>query len=108
MLPWLAGLASLVLGAAACFHYAQAGLQLSHYDARGHLVVARRVIDSITPGWLQIGAVWLPLPHLLNLFPVQVDTFYRNGASAIALSFASLAKLRASASCTGTPARPSK
>ena len=37
-----------------------------HYDARGHLVVARRIIDSITPGWQQIGAVWLPLPHLLE------------------------------------------
>ena len=25
-----------------------------------------RVIDSLTPGWRQIGAVWLPLPHLIN------------------------------------------
>jgi hypothetical protein len=35
--------------------------------------------------------VWLPLPHLLNMIPVQVDAWYRTGASAIAISVASLA-----------------
>ena len=67
-------------------HYHQLGLTLSHYDARGHLIVARRIVDSITPGWQQIGAVWLPLPHLLNAIPVQVDAWYRSGASAVAIS----------------------
>src|SRR5438132_602538 len=62
-----------------------------HYDARGHLVVARRIIDSITPGWQQIGAVWLPLPHLLNAVPAQIDLFYRTGASAVVFSVASYA-----------------
>ncbi|HET9833316.1 MAG TPA: hypothetical protein VFP91_16455 [Vicinamibacterales bacterium] len=74
------------IGVAAAIHYHQLGLTLSHYDARGHLIVARRIIDSITPGWQQIGAVWLPLPHLLNMLPVQVDAFYRSGASAVAVS----------------------
>jgi hypothetical protein len=85
-LPLVVALAALGLGAVACAYYAAAGLQLSHYDARSHLVVARRVFDSITPGWLQIGAVWLPLPHLLNLLPVQIDALYRTGASAILIS----------------------
>ena len=67
------------------------GLTLSHYDARGHLVVARRIFDSITPGWQQVGAVWLPLPHLLNALPVQIDAFYRTGASAVAFSIAAFA-----------------
>ena len=62
------------------------GLALSHYDARAHLVVSRRVFDSIVPGWQQIGAVWLPLPHLLDMVPVQIDVLYRTGAFAIALS----------------------
>src|SRR5262249_49648997 len=48
-------------------------------------------IDSITPGWQQIGAVWLPLPHLLNALPVQIDAWYRSGASAVAISVASFA-----------------
>jgi hypothetical protein len=66
-------------------------LTLSHYDARGHLIVARRIFDSLTPGWQQVGAVWLPLPHLLNALPVQVDAWYRTGASAVAFSVASFA-----------------
>jgi hypothetical protein len=38
------------------------------------------------PGWQQIGAVWLPLPHVLNMLPVQVDAWYRSGASGVAIS----------------------
>jgi hypothetical protein len=82
----IAGLLALLLGTSAAWFYARAGLTLSHYDAKAHLVVARRVIDSLTPGWTQIGAVWLPLPHVLNLLPVQIDACYRTGASAVALS----------------------
>ena len=80
------GLAAAIVGALVAWHYHTLGLTLSHYDARGHLIVARRIVDSITPGWQQIGAVWLPLPHLLNALPVQIDLFYRTGASAVALS----------------------
>jgi hypothetical protein len=82
------GIAAAIGGVGAAWHYHQLGLTLTHYDARGHLVVARRIADSITPGWQQIGAVWLPLPHLLNALPVQVDRFYRSGASAVAISVA--------------------
>jgi hypothetical protein len=53
--------------------------------------VARRILDSMTPGWQQIGAVWLPLPHVLNMLPVQVDAWYRTGGSAIAISILSIA-----------------
>jgi hypothetical protein len=78
-------------GALVAVYYHHLGLTLTHYDARGHLVVARRIIDSLTPGWQQIGAVWLPLPHLLNAVPVQVDAFYRTGASGVAISVVSFA-----------------
>ncbi len=83
------GAASTTVGLAAALRVHQLGLTLSLYDSRGHLIVARRIIDSITPGWQQIGAVWLPLPHLLNVLPVQIDLFYRTGASAVAFSIAS-------------------
>jgi hypothetical protein len=85
----LLGLAAALVGCAAALFYASAGLTLSHYDARAHLVVARRIMDSLTPGWQQVGAVWLPLPHLLNMIPVQIDVLYRTGASAVAISVAS-------------------
>ena len=81
----------LLLGAAVALIYYQRGLTLSHYDAKAHLVVARRVLDSLTPEYSQIGAVWLPLPHLLNLLPVQIDWMYRTGASGVAISVLSFA-----------------
>src|SRR5205807_1163815 len=91
VLPVIIAACALVAGSAAAIYYAHAGLTLAHYDARAHLVVARRVIDSLTPGWQQIGAVWLPLPHVLNMLPVQVDALYRTGASGVAISIASMA-----------------
>ena len=89
-------MASVVILAAACgtiaaVLVARAGLTLSHYDARGHLVVARRIVDSLTPGWQQAGAVWLPLPHLLNAIPAQIDLLYQTGAAAVVVSVASFA-----------------
>jgi hypothetical protein len=66
--------------------FLRADLVLSHYDARAHLVVSRRIVDNITPGWQQVGAVWLPLPHLINAIPAQVDVLYRTGAFASLVS----------------------
>ena len=83
---WIVTLVALAIGVGAAVAYYVQDLTLSHYDAKAHLVVARRIVDSMRPGWMQIGAVWLPLPHLLNLIPVQVDTFYRTGLSAVAFS----------------------
>jgi hypothetical protein len=89
-----AGLCAVAVGAwgvVAAVHYHRLGLTLAHYDARAHLVVARRVFDSLTPGWQQVGAIWLPLPHLLNALPVQIDYLYRTGFSGVAISIASMA-----------------
>src|SRR5688572_5398686 len=83
--------AAVAVAAVAAWRVALAGLTLSHYDARAHLVVARRIADSLTPGSRQLGAVWLPLPHLANLVPVQVDWAYRTGAVGVAISIIVLA-----------------
>ena len=91
MWPLGLGVAALALGSTAAWWYARAGLTLSHYDAKAHLVVARRIVDSLTPGWVQIGAVWLPLPHLVSMIPVQWDFFYRTGAFGVAVSVVSFA-----------------
>ena len=48
-------------------------------DAQAHLAIARRMIDSRTPGFEQIGTVWLPLPHILMLPWVQFDVLWRTG-----------------------------
>jgi hypothetical protein len=85
------GALAAILGTITAAVYWRAGLSLSHYDAKAHLVVARRVFDSLTPSWEQIGAVWLPLPHVINALPVQIDWMYRTGLSAIAISIVSFA-----------------
>jgi hypothetical protein len=88
-LPKITGGMGIVIGVLAALFYARRGLTLSHYDAKAHLVVARRILDNITPEYSQIGAVWLPLPHVLNMLPVQIDALYRTGASAVAMSILS-------------------
>lgn len=57
----LAALAS-VLAFAYCF---PRGMCLLYGDAVAHLGIARRLTDSLNPGFRQLGSVWLPLPHLL-------------------------------------------
>src|SRR5687768_14580223 len=71
--------AAVIVGAVAMVFYARRDLTLSHYDARAHVMVARRITDSLTPGWRQIGAVWLPLPHALTAIVVRPDWSYRTG-----------------------------
>lgn len=70
-------LAGAVVGLACFFHYYRAGLTTLHYDAKAHLVVARRIVDSRAPGYAQMGAQWLPLVHLLYLPFVWSDGQYR-------------------------------
>ena len=47
--------------------YFRHGELLLFGDAVAHINIARRVFDSRTPGPLQLGTVWLPLPHLLMM-----------------------------------------
>jgi hypothetical protein len=99
--------AAILAGLAAWLFYLNEGLVLAHYDAKAHLVVARRVIDSLTPGWRQVGAVWLPLPHLIQLLPTQVDLLYRTGAfgslvSVICFGLAAWAMARLILAMTGS------
>lgn len=47
--------------------YFRRGDVLLYGDAIAHINIARRVFDSKTPGLLQLGTVWLPLPHLLMI-----------------------------------------
>ena len=47
--------------------YFRRGDLLLYGDAVAHINIARRVFDSQTPGLLQLGTVWLPLPHLLMI-----------------------------------------
>jgi len=63
LLAWLAALASIL----SFLVYLRRGEILLYGDAVAHINIARRVFDSRTPGLLQLGTVWLPLPHLLMI-----------------------------------------
>src|SRR5256712_4003320 len=62
----VAWIASVVSVASFFYYFHQGDLQL-YGDAVAHINIARRVFDSRTPGLLQLGTVWLPLPHILML-----------------------------------------
>lgn len=59
--------------------YFRRGDLLLYGDAVGHINIARRVIDSQTPGLLQLGTVWLPLPHLLMIPFLFSDSAWQTG-----------------------------
>jgi hypothetical protein len=65
--------------AAAVWFYSSRGWLLYYGDAEAHLNIARRMVDSQTPGYDQIGTVWLPLPHWLMLPFVRADEWWRSG-----------------------------
>ncbi len=60
-------------------YYFQRGDLLLYGDAVAHINIARRVFDSQTPGLLQLGTVWLPLPHLLMIPFIFSDAMWQNG-----------------------------
>jgi hypothetical protein len=59
--------------------YFRHGDLLLYGDAVAHINIARRVIDSHTPGLLQLGTVWLPLPHLLMIPFLFSDSAWQSG-----------------------------
>jgi hypothetical protein len=61
ILAWLTAWVSIF----SFLFYFRRGDVLLYGDAVAHINIARRVFDSRTPGLLQLGTVWLPLPHLL-------------------------------------------
>ena len=78
---------SIIAGAAAWWYYFSHGEVLLYNDAGSHLILARRVIDSPTPGLAQLGGVWLPLPHLIMIPLIWNDYLWRTG---LAGSFTSM------------------
>ena len=55
------------------------GYVLLYGDAVAHLGIARRILDTRNPGLVQLGGVWLPLPHLLMLPFVQNMAWWQSG-----------------------------
>lgn len=85
--PWqipakVHGVVALLILAVTCaslrFFYTR-GLSNLYGDGLAHMEGARRIFDSITPGYEEIGSVWLPLYHLI-CSPLAINDFlWRSG-----------------------------
>src|SRR5579885_2734045 len=75
-----------VWSAAAVAYFYRQGFLLYYGDAEAHLNIARRIFDSRTPGYDQIGTVWLPLPHLLSAPLAMNDRLWRTGLAGAVVS----------------------
>jgi len=71
------------IGIAAAWWCFSRGYTLYYGDAEAHLNIARRILDSRTPGPDQIGTVWLLLPHLLLIPFVMHDAWWRSGLAGV-------------------------
>lgn len=65
----LVGCVAAVLSFIALAYCTRHGMLLLFGDAVAHLHIARRLGDSLYPGFRQLGSVWLPFPHLL-MYPL--------------------------------------
>ncbi len=70
------------------FYYLHQGDLLLYGDAVAHINIARRVFDSLTPGPLQLGTVWLPLPHLLMIPFILDHQMWQSGVGGSLVSMA--------------------
>ncbi len=65
------------------------GLGLSYNDARSHLDIGRRVVESLKPGLAQLGSVWLPLNHILMIPFIWNDFLWHSGLAGAIVSMVS-------------------
>jgi hypothetical protein len=70
---------ALLASLASTFYFMRQGVIVAAGDAVAHLNIARRVVDSINPGFSQLGYVWLPINHLLMLPFIWINSLYYSG-----------------------------
>lgn len=72
-------LLTTVLAVVSTIYYFNEGYLVAYGDAESHLNIAKRVIHSMTPGFAQLGGIWLPLPHMLLIPFVYFDYLWKTG-----------------------------
>lgn len=79
-------LLSMLFSIAATLYSYSHNYIVAYGDAESHLNISKRIIDSLTPGFAQMGGVWLPLPHLLMVPFVHIDFLWRTGLAGSVVS----------------------
>jgi len=92
----LVSIVALAIGLGASWLSTRHGANLDYSDAQSHLTIARRILESKSPGLQQLGTVWLPAPHLLLLPLVQSTWLWHTGWAACVLGTLCLASSTAS------------
>ena len=72
-------LTAAIVSALSIWYFHHIGSTLYFGDAESHLNTARRIVDSRTPGYDQLGSPWLPLPHILMLPFIGNMALWRTG-----------------------------
>ena len=88
-----AAVAAIIAAAtlASLYFFYSRGLTNVYGDAIAHMEGARRIFDSLTPGYEEIGSVWLPLFHLLAAPLARNDFLWRTGLAGSFVSSAAFA-----------------
>jgi hypothetical protein len=74
----VAGALALLVAGAAWWCYRN-GCILYYGDAESHLNISRGILDSRTPGYDQLGTVWLPVLHVICMPFAQNLKLWTNG-----------------------------
>lgn len=86
----VAGLMGGIAAVNLAFFYSR-GLSNLYGDGIAHVEGARRLLDSLTPGYSEIGSVWLPLFHILAAPLALNDFLWRSGLAGSLIASASFA-----------------
>lgn len=78
-IPWRVVLFLSAASLLAILYFWRQGYLLWWGDAAAHLNIARRILDGRSPGYEQIGTVWLPLPHILMMPFAAIDALWQSG-----------------------------
>ena len=70
---------AIVAGCLAWWFSNRHSLPLIYADARSHLTISRRLLDGPNHSLVQLGTVWLPLPHLLVAPFTLVTAWWSSG-----------------------------
>lgn len=82
---------ALLVGFVACLVTTSSGINLAYADTQSHLAISRRIIDSKSPGFTQLGTVWLPIPSLVLIPFAQSLWLWHTGWAAGLLGMICLA-----------------
>lgn len=71
------------------YYFFSKGQHLLYGDALSRMNISRKIIDNLTPGFAQLGNVWLPLPQILMLPFIWNNFLWHSGIAGALVSMIS-------------------